>query len=146
MALIDLASRKSAWRGIDYYKQNKVLSCKVNDDGTYDGVCAGSGSSNYQVHVDFEHPRKSTCDCPLANGKRIICKHIVAVSLYVNDTEAERFKAESVYTSEAEERRAKKYDKYMSYVRNLAMDELRETFVEFMIEMDEYRLKEKQGK
>lgn len=79
----------------------------------------------------------------MANGKRIICKHIVAVSLYVNNSEAERFKSESVYTSEAEERRAKKYDRYMSYARNLSLKELREAFVELMIEMDERRFKEK---
>ena len=139
MALIDLASSKSVWRGMEYYKQNKVLSCTANTDGTYEGEVVGSGTDNYHVHVDLEHPRKSACDCPLANGKRIICKHIVAVSLCVDDSEAERFKNESPYESEEEERRAKKYEKYMSFARTMSKEELREAYVELMIELDEYR-------
>ncbi|MCF0127413.1 MAG: SWIM zinc finger family protein, partial [Pseudobutyrivibrio sp.] len=90
---------------------------------------------------------KSTCTCPLANGKMVICKHIVAVSLCVDDSEAERFKTEkTIYASEEEERRAKKYDKYMSFARSMSAKELREAYVELMIELDEYRQKEKYGK
>ena len=52
----------------------------------------------------MEHPRKSTCDCPLANGKKIICKHIVAVSLCLDESEADRFKNEkTIYASEEDE-------------------------------------------
>lgn len=29
---IDIASSKSVWRGMEYYKQNKVLSYTVNKD------------------------------------------------------------------------------------------------------------------
>ena len=94
---------------MEYYKQNKVLSYTVNEDGSCEGIVAGSGDGNYHVHIDMEHPRKSTCDCPLANGKKIICKHIVAVSLCLDESEADRFKNEkTIYASEEEERRAKK--------------------------------------
>ena len=34
MRLIDIAGSKSVWRGMEYYKQNKVLSYTVNKDGT----------------------------------------------------------------------------------------------------------------
>ncbi len=34
MGLIDIAGSKSVWRGMEYYKQNKVLSYTVNKDGT----------------------------------------------------------------------------------------------------------------
>ena len=37
MGLIDIASSKSAWRGMEYYKQNKVLSHTVNEDGSCEG-------------------------------------------------------------------------------------------------------------
>ena len=135
MGVIDIASSKSVWRGMEYYKQNKVLSYTVNEDG------------NYHVHVDMEHPRKSTCDCPLANGKKIICKHIVAVSLCLDESEADRFKNEkTIYASEEEERRAKKYEKYMGFARTMSPRELREAYVELMTELDEYRLKEKYGR
>ena len=32
MGLIDIAGSKSVWRGMEYYKQNKVLSYTVNKD------------------------------------------------------------------------------------------------------------------
>ena len=131
---------------LEYYKQNKVLSYTVNEDGSCEGIVAGSGDGNYHVHVDMEHPRKSTCDCPLANGKKIICKHIVAVSLCLDESEADRFKNEkTIYASEEEERRAKKYEKYMGFARTMSPRELREAYVELMTELDEYRLKEKYG-
>lgn len=147
MALIDIASSKSVWRGMEYYKQNKVSSCEPNEDGTYEGTVLGSGADVYRVHLDMVHPRKSTCNCPLANGKKIICKHIVAVSLCVDASEADRFKNEkTIYASEEEERYAKKYDKYMSYAKSMSASELRKAYVDLMIELDEIRLKENYGK
>lgn len=147
MALIDLASNKSVWRGIEYYKQNKVTFFEVNKDGTYEGKVAGSGSEEYLVHVDMEHPRKSTCNCPMANGKRIICKHIVAVSLCVDSSEADRFKSEkTIYASEEEERRAKRYSNLMSFAMKMSKKELQEAYVELMIELERIRYKEKYGK
>ncbi|MDD6827026.1 MAG: hypothetical protein PUE12_13125 [Oscillospiraceae bacterium] len=45
-----------------------------------------------------------------------------------------------------DERRAKKYDKYMGFAKTMSSRELREAYVDLMIELDEYRLKEKYGK
>ena len=89
MGIIDIASSKSVWRGMDYHKQKKVLSYEENDDGTYEGDVAGSDNKKYHVHLDMIHPRKSKCNCPLANGKQIICKHIVAMSFCVDASEAQ---------------------------------------------------------
>ena len=140
MALIDIASSKSVWRGIEYYQQNKVASWNLNEDGTYEGIVKGNGDAEYRVHVDLTHPRKSTCDCPLANGKKIICKHIVAVSLCVEPSEADRFKIEkTMYESLEEEIYAKKYDKYMSFAKTMSKAELCEAYTELMIELDKYR-------
>ncbi len=147
MALIDIASSKSIWRGIEYYNQNKVAGWTDNGDGTYEGVVKGSNNTKYSVHVDTIHPRKSTCNCPLANGKQIICKHILAVSFCINPNEIERFTKEKTYfTSEKEERYAKKYDKYMAYAKTMSPKELREAFVELRIELDEIYLNEKYEK
>ena len=147
MGLIDIASSKSVWRGLDYYKQNKVLSYEQNEDGTYEGEVQGSGKDNYHVHLDMIHPRSSTCNCPLADGKKIICKHIVAVSFCIDETEVDRFKNEkTIYASEEEERRAKEYDRYMSMAKCMSMKELRDAFVETMIELEEIRRKERYGK
>ena len=147
MGVIDLASSKSIWRGLEYYQKNKVISFEENDDGTYEGLVAGSGREDYHVHLDLTHPRKSTCDCPLASGKRIICKHIVAVSFCAKPSEADRFKNEkTVYASEEEEARARKYDRYMKMAERMSVKELREVFTEVMIESDNIRSKELYGK
>lgn len=147
MGVIDIASSKSVWRGLDYFKQNKVKSCEDNGDGTYGGSVAGSGKESYNVHLDMVHPRKSTCNCPLADGKRIICKHIVAVSFCVDSSEAERFKnIKTIYASEEEERPAKRHESYMRIAKYMSKEELREAYVEAMIELEEIRLKEKYGK
>ena len=91
-------------------------------------------------HIHKNHWRKGY-------GKKIICKHIVAVSLCLDESEAERFKTEkTVYASEEEERKAKKYEKYMGFAKTMSPRELREAYVELMIELDEYRLKERYGK
>lgn len=66
MAVIDLASSKSVWRGLDYYKQNKVKSCDDNGDGTYEGVV--SGSEDYHVHLDEREVRKIK-ECPPGRGQ-----------------------------------------------------------------------------
>ena len=42
MGLIELASSNSFWRGVDYYKSNKVISWKKNDEDTYSGTVKGS--------------------------------------------------------------------------------------------------------
>ena len=146
MGIIDIASSKSVWRGMDYYKQKKVLSCEENDDGTYEGDVAGSDNKKYHVHLDMIHPRKSKCNCPLANGKQIICKHIVAMSFCVDASEADRFKNEkTIYASEEEERRAKRYDSYMKMAKYMSKEELREAYVEAKIELEEVHRKEKYG-
>lgn len=62
MALLDLASGKSLWRGLDYYKEKRVKDWTRADDGTYDGTV--QGSELYHVHMDIAHPKRSTCDCP----------------------------------------------------------------------------------
>ena len=147
MALIDIASSKSVWRGMEYYKQNMVKSCEPNEDGTYEGRVTGSGDEDYKVHLDLVHPRKSTCNCPLANGRKIICKHIVAVSLCVDASEADRFmKEKTVFESEEDERRTKKYERYLDRAKHMSKSELNRAYAELMVELDEISFKEKYGK
>ncbi len=31
------------------------------------------------VHIDKNHPRKSTCNCPFADVRRVVCKHMIAL-------------------------------------------------------------------
>ena len=79
MAFYNAASNASLWRGIDYYRRGNVLGFSCADDGIVVGAVKGSGGSAYDVTINREHPRKSTCSCPFAKGRRVICKHMVAL-------------------------------------------------------------------
>ncbi|MBO4609283.1 MAG: SWIM zinc finger family protein [Lachnospiraceae bacterium] len=147
MGLLEIASSKSVWRGIEYYKNNNVISVEQVEDGVYDGIVRGSADKNYSVHVDTIHPRKSTCDCPLANGKMIICKHIVALYIATEPKEEERFKSDlTPYESEEDERHAKRYDSLMSWAKKMTPSQLREAYVDTMIRLEDLERKMKYGK
>lgn len=79
MGLLDIASGSSVWRGLDYYKENKVVNYQKINEFLYRGDVTGSNQQIYNVSIDVEHPKKSVCDCPHAKDKRIICKHKVAL-------------------------------------------------------------------
>ena len=106
MGLIDCASGNSLWRGYDYHKENKVSKLIPVGDGIYEADVSGSGNEIYHVVVDIPHPRRSKCNCPYADGKRIICKHIVAAYFKVHPEEAERLYREAM-EYEAEEENGK---------------------------------------
>ncbi len=69
MGLIDCASGNSLWRGYDYYKEKKVKAFVPTSDTTFRGIVGGSHGESYSVNIDIEHPRKSSCNCPFADGK-----------------------------------------------------------------------------
>ena len=79
MGLIEMASGSSVWRGMDYYERKMVCSWKKSGEEAYDGVVSGSEGNKYSVHIDKVHPRKSSCNCPFAEGRRVICKHMIAL-------------------------------------------------------------------
>lgn len=91
MGLIEIASGNSVWRGMDYYQDKKVCSWDKSGDETYDGIVSGSEGNNYFVHIDKLHPRKSTCNCPFAKGRRVICKHMIALLFTAEPERAEDF-------------------------------------------------------
>ncbi len=78
MGLIEIASGKSVWRGMEYYNSKKVEEVEKTSDTTIDGTVRGENL--YRVHVDIAHPRKSTCTCPFADGRRVVCKHMIDIS------------------------------------------------------------------
>ena len=89
------------------------------------------GTNNYNVHLDIEHPRKSLCDCPLANGKRIICKHIVATYFTAFPNEAVSFEEEqNRLQEEYEKEQEKEYDKVIKYLNRMSKQELIEELIQ----------------
>lgn len=79
MAFYDSASNASFWRGVDYYQQQKVLNFTKVENGIVEGVVAGSEGLEYAVSIDLAHPKRSTCNCKFADGRRVVCKHMVAL-------------------------------------------------------------------
>lgn len=123
MGIISLASGNSCWRGLDYYNNKKVIKLNKINENEYLSIV--KGTNNYNVHLDIEHPRKSTCDCPFAKGKRIICKHIVATYFTALPKEAIDFEEEQNRLQEEYEKEQEElYDKVIEHLNKMSKDEL----------------------
>lgn len=128
MGIISLASGNSCWRGLDYYKDKKVNRLYKINEFEYTSVV--KGTKDYNVYLNIEHPRKSTCNCPFANGKRIICKHIVATYFYAMPEEAVKFEEEqNKLQEEYEEYQNELYDKVIRYINKMNKKDLIEELV-----------------
>ncbi len=135
MALIDLASSNSLWRGMDYFESNKVKEVEKINDNEYKSIV--SGSSDYNVFINLNHPRKSTCSCPFAEGRRVICKHMVATYFKIYPEEAKRLMDEQVaYEMEEEQLYKEHYNEVKEYVDSLTEDEAKAILIERL--MDEW--------
>ena len=135
MGLIDLASSNSLWRGIDYYQSKNVKKIKKISDDEYNSIV--SGTEEYNVHIDINHPRKSTCTCPFADGRRVICKHMVATYFTIYPDEAERIiKEEQEYEEEEERLFDEHLDEVREYVNGLSEEEVRAMLIDRL--MDEW--------
>ena len=140
MGLVEIASGNSVWRGMEYYEEKKVLLWNKTDDGAYDGIVSGSEKNNYSVHIDTVHPRKSTCNCPFANGRRVICKHMIALYFTAEPTVAQDLlRKEKEWEQEEEERERQHFEELRQYVNSLSKAELREQLYDALVELEDKR-------
>jgi uncharacterized Zn finger protein len=140
MGLLECASGASVWRGYNYYKEKKVVSLEVTGENIYSATVAGSSTEPYSVELHIDHPRKSKCNCPHADGKRIICKHIVATYFTVLPKEAERFYAEAMaYQEEEEKRQEEMSDKVIKYVGKMKKADLCQSLLELLFDGPEWQ-------
>ena len=138
MGMIELASGASVWRGLDYFEEKKVLDWKETDVAQYDGTV--QGSSIYQVHLDIEHPRRSTCNCPFAQGRRVICKHMMAMYFTIWPQAAEDFlKQVDEWEKEEEKGKEAHIEEIKRYVKSLSKAELQEKYLDALLELEERR-------
>lgn len=138
MGMISLASNASAWRGYEYYEEKKVISYEQINAEEYIGEVLGSFSNRYHVRINIAHPRTSTCDCPHAEGRRIICKHKVALYFTAFPDEAKKYIDEiEKYEQEEEERRETHLMDLVKYVKSLSKKELQEALLSALIELEE---------
>lgn len=140
MGLIEVASGESIWRGMDYYENHKVISWNQSGNAAYDGEVSGSEGEIYHVHIDMEHPRRSVCNCAFAAGRRVVCKHMIALYFTAKPEAAKGFlKQVDEWQKEEEERKQQHYIELRKYVNALSKAELREHLYNALIELEERR-------
>lgn len=127
MGLLDIASGASTSRGYEYYKDGYVKTWSALSEFVYEGTVRGSGSNNYKVAIDISHPRKSYCSCPHAAGRRIICKHQIALYFSVFPDEADKY-CERIAKAEEEEEHYwdELGEKIDAYICSLSKEELQQ--------------------
>lgn len=141
MGILECASGASVWRGYEYYQEKKVMSLEVIEANIFSAKVSGNSSTPYSVEVHVDHPRKSKCNCPHADGKRIVCKHIVAAYFTAFPEEAEAFYAEVMAYQEEEERRQEDLpNKIYHCVRRMKKNELQEELLRLLFEGPEWQL------
>lgn len=138
MGLVEAANGNSVWRGMDYYEDKKVVSWSSPETGIYEGKVSGSGDNIYTVRIDTAHPKKSSCNCPFANGRRIVCKHMIALYFTVNPEVADNFLREAeALEAEEQEREQQYYEETKKYVESLSEKELQEQLLDALMELKE---------
>ena len=138
MGLIETASANSVWRGLDYYEAKKVISWEKTGTFAYDGVVSGSEGNKYIVHIETNHPRRSTCNCPFAEGRRVVCKHMIALYFTAVPNAADDFLRQvEEWEAEEQEREKQYYEDLRKYVNQLSKAELRERLYDALVELEE---------
>ena len=123
MGLIDCASGQSTWFGYEYYKSKKVKYVFETAEGVYEGIV--KGTKGYQVKIDLAHPRCSVCNCPFAKGKRIVCKHMIALFFTIFPEEADKYiNCVNEQEKEAEQWQEELEQRLKKYVAKLSKDQL----------------------
>lgn len=139
MKLLNLASNNSFWSGINYHHENRVISWNELADNGYQGKVKGSGGVVYDVTIDVIHPRKSVCNCPFAEGRRVICKHMVALDLAMFPEKEQQMmdyieEQNQLYEQEYEKKLQEREAEIRDYVMQLSKSELREKLIQRMID------------
>lgn len=140
MGLIECTSGASLWRSYDYYKENKVKNLFETSPGLFTADVEGTAYEPYVVEIYIAHPRKSKCNCPHADGKRIICKHMVAVYFTAFPKEAQRIYDEAIAYQEEEEKREEELtNKICQYVWKMKKSEAQQALLELLFDGPEWQ-------
>ena len=100
----------------------------------------GSQDWQYSVTVDLAHPRKSQCNCPHAAGKRIVCKHMVAVYFTAFPAEAKKYITDlENYWEEEEQRQQELEERLIQYVHKMKKSELQEVLLQMLFDGPEWQ-------
>lgn len=148
MAFYDSASGASLWRGYDYFRDGNVSECCPISDHEFEGRVSGSEGAEYHVRIDIDHPRKSTCDCPFAKDRVVVCKHKVTLYFEALPSSADAFLRDMEERERLYEERTRKEAEAMrqriaAYVNSLIAKEARAQLIEHLIVEEEGRYDER---
>lgn len=133
MGIISSASGNSIWRGLDYYKEKKIINYKKISEFEYEGKAKGSNNETYDLFLNIKHPRKSTCNCPHAKDRRVICKHIVALYFTIFPNEVDIFLKEvEEAEKEYEEYENDLYEKTIKYIKSMNKKDAQEALIDIL--------------
>ena len=112
MSIRKLASFNSLWKGLEYYNEERVSNLKRNE---------------------------STCTCPHGEGRKVICKHVVATYFEAYPQEALKANKDlyAYHDEENEDEYLKEYERvrasYKNYIDGLSEKEVREFLLNQLI-------------
>lgn len=133
MSLLTASSMESRWRGYEYFKNKRVSNLECLENARFRAAVSGSRKEPYMITIDLEHVRQSSCNCPHAAGRRIICKHMVAVFFAAFPEEAEKYYADILKAEEEwENNQSELADKLVKYVQGLKKHEAQELLLEVL--------------
>lgn len=143
MGIIENMSSYLIARGFNYYKKSLVKKIEKLNETTYKAKVLGT--SEYDVYIDLEHPRKCRCTCPY---NKILCKHIAATYFSINEKEAilyedsisDLLQMRNNYYDSKEKDYEQKYKTAKKYVESLTEEEVRKELLNRIIseDYDEY--------
>ncbi len=141
MKILKLASEMSVWCGYNYYEDKKVISYKRIEDCIYQGKVSGSDNAVYDVTLNVDRPKKSTCNCPFADGRHVVCKHAVALYFAIFPNYAIEYKKQVDIEQE-------KYEDWVNslpsriekHVRKLSKQESQNELLDILLNSDEWVL------
>lgn len=134
MGLLELASDRSIYRGLSYYRTGAVLSVSFDNKHTITAKVKGSNHEVYDVRIDLENPRKCKCTCPHAQSRKY-CKHMVAVYFYIHPFLADfKYRIIMDVLREQTERQQDEYESIKQQVMAMSIDELRNYVINSKIE------------
>lgn len=80
---------------------------------------------SYIIYINKQHPRKSTCNCPFVNGRRVISEHMLVLLFIIAPENVQNFlKKIEKYEAEENKRGQLHYDGLKAYVKSLSKSEL----------------------
>lgn len=138
MGMIESASNNSLWRGVDYFEQKKVVTFKQIGEFEYAGKVKGSFNNVYDVSINTKKPRSSSCNCPFAEGRSVVCKHMIALYFTaVPHAKKEFDKQVRQWELEDEQEQQARIEEIRRYAQSLTKEELVEKYVDLVLMEDE---------